>query len=457
MKRVAIYIRVSTTEQALEGYSIGAQKEKLIAYCKAKEWAVEDIYVDGGYSGSNTDRPALKSLLANIKDIDIVLVYKLDRLSRSQKDTLHLIEDEFLQNNIDFVSITENFDTTSPFGRAMIGILSVFAQLERENIKERCKMGRVERAKQGLWVGVPTPPIGYDLIDSTLIVNEYEALQVKEIFDLFINGYGTQRIQNVFNKKGYHTKYGNWFNISLHTIPRIIKNRAYIGEVSYEKQWYKGIHDGIIDIDTFNKANLALENRKSNDRNLQHFLSGLLFCSECGEKYVSDVWHGKTIYICKNRKNGYKQEIKCHNEKFSAQELENMAVKKIKKILKNKDGFIKLRYEKQNKQKNNNDNGTLIKRSTEIDRQINKLMDLYQLDAVPYKEISVRIETLHNEKQLLEKGIKKEPPTETMSIEDIFDLLKDFDAVWNELEPAEKKEITSQLLGEKILVSSCGI
>lgn len=149
MKRAALYIRVSTLEQAQEGYSIGAQKERLLAYCKAQDWAVADFYIDGGYSGSNLDRPGIQKLVSEVDSFDLVLVMKLDRLSRSQRDTLHLIEDVFLPNKVDFVSMSESFDTSTPFGRAMIGILSVFAQLEREQIKERTYMGRLERAKEG--------------------------------------------------------------------------------------------------------------------------------------------------------------------------------------------------------------------------------------------------------------------------------------------------------------------
>ena len=141
MKRAAIYIRVSTLEQAQEGYSIGAQKERLLAYCKAHGWGVADFYIDGGYSGSNLNRPGIQKLIAEVASFDLVLVLKLDRLSRSQRDTLHLIEDIFLPNNVDFISMSESFDTSTPFGRAMIGILSVFAQLEREQIKERLSWG----------------------------------------------------------------------------------------------------------------------------------------------------------------------------------------------------------------------------------------------------------------------------------------------------------------------------
>ena len=151
INKVAIYVRVSTTSQAEEGYSIEEQIDKLESYCKIKDWTVYKVYTDGGFSGSNTERPALERLIkdADRKKFDTVLVYKLDRLSRSQKDTLFLIEDVFIKNGIEFLSLQENFDTSTPFGKAMIGLLSVFAQLEREQIKERMQLGKLGRAKAG--------------------------------------------------------------------------------------------------------------------------------------------------------------------------------------------------------------------------------------------------------------------------------------------------------------------
>ena len=142
-------------------------------YCQAMNWAIYDVYTDGGYSGVNMERPALKKLISDVKDhkIDKVLVYKLDRLSRSQKDTLMLIEDVFLANGCDFVSMSENFDTATPLGRAMIGILAVFAQLEREQIKERMNMGKEARAKLGKYKGGGKLPIGYDYVDGKLTIN----------------------------------------------------------------------------------------------------------------------------------------------------------------------------------------------------------------------------------------------------------------------------------------------
>ena len=177
--RVALYPRVSTLEQARDGYSINEQTERMTKYCEAKGWVVHKIYTDAGYSGADTDRPGLQSLIKDAENnkIDAVLVYKLDRLSRSQKDTLTLIEDVFLPNDVDFISMTENLDTSTPFGRAMVGILSVFAQLEREQIKERMEVGKIGRAKEGKWCGSRYVPIGYRVENDELVIHEYEAIQ----------------------------------------------------------------------------------------------------------------------------------------------------------------------------------------------------------------------------------------------------------------------------------------
>ena len=147
--RVVIYIRVSTREQSEEGYSIGEQQDKLIKYCEAMGWEVVKIYIDPGYTGSNIERPGLQSMIHDIEagGIDKVVVYKLDRLSRSQFDTLYLINKVFLANNCDFTSSTESFDTSTPFGRAMLGILAVFAELEREKIRERMADGKLGKSK----------------------------------------------------------------------------------------------------------------------------------------------------------------------------------------------------------------------------------------------------------------------------------------------------------------------
>lgn len=144
MNRAALYIRVSTLEQAQEGYSVGEQKERLIAYCKAKDWIIADIYVDGGYTGSNLNRPGIQKLISETDKFDLVLVYKLDRLSRSQRDTLYLIEEVFRPKGVDFISMQESFDTSTPSGKS--NFRSSLRQPHRS-----CRLA-TERLPARLWI-----------------------------------------------------------------------------------------------------------------------------------------------------------------------------------------------------------------------------------------------------------------------------------------------------------------
>ena len=150
-KRVFIYVRVSTVQQAEEGYSIPQQIERLTKYCEAMGWQVVKVYVDDGHSGGSMERPGLQQMFKDIEKghADLVLVDKLDRLSRSQFDTLYMIQKVFDPQNVAFVSRAEAFDTSTAFGKAMVGILAVFAELERSRIKERMIDGKEGRAKEG--------------------------------------------------------------------------------------------------------------------------------------------------------------------------------------------------------------------------------------------------------------------------------------------------------------------
>ena len=294
------YVRVSTEGQT-ENYSIDEQIQSIKAYCKAKNWNLIKIYTDGGHSGGNLNRPALQEMLREIrnKTVDAVVVYKLDRLSRSQKDTLMLIEDEFLIHQTDFVSINENFDTSSPFGRAMIGMLSVFAQLEKDQITERFTMGRIGRSKAGYFHGGGNSPLGYRYENGLLIIDPYQADIVREIFDRFISG---QSINYIWTQlQGRHP--GKW---SATKISTILRNSVYIGKVKFKGVEYDGIHQPIISEETFRAANQLFSSPERTGRfttaqktpfRATTLLSGIVFCRRCGARYSSN--HG--YYKCYSR------------------------------------------------------------------------------------------------------------------------------------------------------------
>ena len=151
MNKVAIYVRVSTKGQAEEGYSIDEQIALLTSYCSIHKWKIHDTYVDAGISGATIERPELSRLSrdAQKKKFNTMIVYDLKRLGRSQRNNISFIEDVLEKNGIGFISLTENFDTSTPLGKAMVGILSAFGQLDRDTIRERMMMGKIGRAKSG--------------------------------------------------------------------------------------------------------------------------------------------------------------------------------------------------------------------------------------------------------------------------------------------------------------------
>lgn len=209
-----------------------------------------------------------------------MLVYKLDRLSRSLRDTLYLIEESFLPNKIDFVSMQESFDTATPFGKAMIGLLAVFAQLEREQIKERTFMGRVERTKSGLYHGGGYIPIGYNYVDGKLVVNPIEAKQIQKIYEWYLAGNSLAAIHKKAREEGFINRYASYNSWSC--IRNILDNPVYPGQSKFGSVVAKNTHEAIISQDKF-EAVQAIRKRKKAMYGFasfrsRHLLSGLYFC-----------------------------------------------------------------------------------------------------------------------------------------------------------------------------------
>lgn len=403
------YVRVSTDNQ-LDNYSIEEQTERIKAFCKAKGWTLLHIYTDGGYSGGNTNRPALQKMLEAIKrgEAAAVVVYKLDRLSRSQKDTLTLIEDSFLSHNTDFISINENFDTSTPLGRAMIGILSVFAQLEKDQITERFTMGRIGRSKAGYFHGGGNAPTGYDYKDGLLTVNEYEAMQIRELFDLFVSGKSANFISKHFEKT-YTTKWTGAKIVSA------LRNSVYIGEVHFRKQSYRGIHTPIVDEAVFREANRILasserESRKSTPQKTPfragYLLSSLVFCARCGARY--SVNHG--FYKCYSRSKSSRRFVvdpNCKNENWKIEELDKLVIDQVDHMVSQSD-ILEYVFGENRENRPKVDADALKSQLIEIDKQENKLLDLYQLGSIPFESITSRLNDLSSQKKAIQQELLKE-------------------------------------------------
>ena len=455
MKKAAIYIRVSTQEQAQEGYSVGEQKERLIAYCKAQGWLIADIYVDGGYTGSNLKRPGIQKLMAETDKFDVVLVYKLDRLSRSQRDTLYLIEEVFLPNSVDFVSMQESFDTSSPFGKAMIGLLAVFAQLEREQIKERTKMGRIARAKTGLYHGGGYIPIGYDYEDGKLVVNPYEAEQVRKIFEWYLAGASLNTISERLQAEGYTNRYGSYASWS--GIRYILENETYLGRIHFGEVRVDDAHEPLVSEEQFNAVQVLRGKRKAmygaNAFKSKHWLAGILFCGHCGGRYYLRNSGKYSYYACYSRTKQIKAMVKdpnCKNKNWKGPELEGRIDAEIRKLLRSPEMAAEIATHKP-KVVTPVENMDFEKRIREIDRQINKLMGLYQTDSIPPELLGENINKLYNEKTVLQNSLAPVVEDDTMPFDLVEALIADAAQVWDFADEAQKRRITQSLISRIVL------
>ena len=448
--KVAIYVRVSTASQADEGYSIDEQKAKLEAYCEIKDWKIYDTYIDGGFSGANTQRPELERLISDAKrkKIDIVLVYKLDRLSRSQKDTLFLIEDVFAKNDVAFISLQENFDTSTPFGKASIGMLSVFAQLEREQIKERMMLGKEGRAKNGKSMSWTTIPFGYDYSKETgiLSVNPTQALIVKRIFTEYLNGKPVVKIIRDLNTEGHVGRKRPWGE----TITKyLLKNETYLGKSKYKGKVFEGQHDAIISQELFDLVQLEVEKRQITtlERNnnprpfrAKYMLSGLMKCGYCGASlglYVAPKNKkgiSKYKYQCRHRYHKDKA-LRCNSGWYSKNELENKVIKELERLkfdpkykketLAKKDETIKVE--------------DIKKQLERINKQVSKLTELYLDEVITRKDLDEKNAKIKTERQYLEEQLEIQK-SNVMSIRKrkLSRLLKDFDIEKLSYEEASK-------------------
>lgn len=328
IKKTAIYIRVSTDAQREEGYSIEAQTEKLKAHCVAKGYLNPELYIDGGFSGSNIERPQLERLIADVhkRSIERVVVYKLDRLSRSQKDTLYLIEDVFNPYGVDFDSLMENMDTSTPMGRLMIGILSAFAQLERENIRERTSMGMQKRVESGYWMGGGRIPYGYDYDkDKGILVPNAEAENVRRMYELYLKGHSTTKIARLLG-----LKYDNW-------VRTILLRKSNTGVIVYNNVEYKGLHEPIIDMDTYQKTlDMMAQRSTTQSSDSCYLLQGLVYCGKCGAKMRYQKWStsGPKL-ICYSTQKSRPHMVKdsnCDQEKLWASDVEDIVINDLFKI-----------------------------------------------------------------------------------------------------------------------------
>jgi len=296
-KRCAIYTRKSTDEGLDQEYnSLEAQRDSALAFISSQRhegWiANDDGYDDGGFSGGNTNRPALKRLLADVEDrrIDVVVVYKIDRLSRSLSDFAKMV-DLFDTRGVTFVSVTQQFNTTTSMGRLTLNILLSFAQFEREVTGERIRDKISASKAKGMWMG-GTPPLGYDVRDRKLVVNEPEAALVRDIFARYAETGSAAQLVRELQIEGHTTKVWVAQNgrphegkvIDQQCLFTMLRNRLYLGEITHKGQSFPGQHEPIVSTDLWAAVHAFVDGRKQGPRTRYKkepaLLTGLLYAPD---------------------------------------------------------------------------------------------------------------------------------------------------------------------------------
>ncbi len=283
--RCAVYTRKSTDEGLDKEFNtLDAQREACEAYVasqRAEGWTlVRDRYDDGGFSGGTLERPALKRLLADIEQglVDVIVVYKIDRLSRSLMDFAKLVETMEV-HGVTFVSVTQSFNTTTSMGRLTLNILLSFAQFEREVIGERIRDKFAASRARGMWMGGKVP-LGYDVANRKLIINDAEAPRVRRVFELFVEtGSGVETVRRL-QDEGVTSKSGKLLDKG--DVYKLLNNRTYVGEAAHKGQVYPGEHRGIVPRDLWDRAHAVLQvsprsRAAQNRQQAPALLKGLLY------------------------------------------------------------------------------------------------------------------------------------------------------------------------------------
>lgn len=454
--KTAIYIRVSTDEQAKEGYSISAQLQKLKAFCISQGWEVEGIYADEGISAKDMKRPQLLKMIKDIKDnrISCVLVYRLDRLTRSVFDLYKLLE-TFEKYDCKFKSATEVYDTTTAMGRMFITIVAALAQWERENMGERIAMGQIEKARQGKWTANQIP-MGYDINkkESRLYINPEESFVIKKIFGLYKTR-GMNQIAFYLNERKMYTKLGRKWTDS--TISIILNNPVYYGDMNWSGEVYKGNHEPIITKEEYDNVQRIIKLRNTNVSgravSSPYIFSQKLKCPSCGKSLVGSTtksYYKDRSYDFRNYRCREKQRGKCKGSRnVSEKKIENAFIHYIENV-DYSDIINEVTSAGINGLEQTEDSETTIKQLNKalnkIDERKKKWQYAWSEDAISFDDFKKRMEEENQKEEAFKNELNELNPVgevieDEISIDDIADILNDIKKNWLTLKNDQKKEL----------------
>ncbi|MFC4321726.1 recombinase family protein [Litchfieldia salsa] len=487
--KVALYVRVSTEEQADEGYSIEGQIKALTEYCHRNNFEIVEKYKDEGISGKSMNRPALNQLLNDCtnKKFNLVLVWKYSRLSRKQKDFLNII-DHLEQHDVKFYSVSEAFDTSTPMGMAMLQIFGTFAELEGNQIVENVKMGMTQRAKEGKFNGGSM--LGYKSVNKELVIVKSEAEIVRRIFSMYVDGKGYKAIASKLNHEGYKTKRNKAFSIT--SVRTIITNPAYAGFIRFNQvtDWsdkrrkgtnknpiiVKGNHEPIIDIGVWDKAQAILKQKsyKPTKTFTGHFpLTTLLRCPDCGHGMIGH--HNKKsknsneyirYYQCGNFHS--KGSAICRSNSVRADYAEEYVFKRLEEVTSN-PSILKSIVDGVNA-KIGTHKEPLRKQLTYTEEQLtlnqknlNKYFSLFDNDRISADIMQSKIDSLAEERKVLQARLNEikqqleQPTIKELSYDKIYHSLKAFSKVLPKVSPEKQKHFLHSIINKIYINPSSNI
>ena len=471
MNDTGIYLRVSTEEQVQEGFSIRAQEQKLKDFARIKDWSIYRLYADEGISGKNiTERPAMCELIEDVKRgvIQNVLVFKIDRLTRSTADLIYLV-DLFNAHDCAFNSLMESIDTQTASGRMFLKIIGIFAEFERENIIERTKLGVERKVKEGYTLCTATPSFGYDRQKGEKLqtINEEEAEVVREIFDLYVNqGMSLTGIARLLNLRKVATKYDSmWTSIKIR---RVLGNVNYIGNVRHhvydKKNGYigEGRHEGFIDQELFEAAGRLLEKNLSTSPRKKpredNYFSGFLICAKCGYRL-------KTLNRSKELKDGTKQHFgnyvcgsrtvrTCTASSMSHKKVEDAFERYIARVANiHVSADIQATEQEQKKQATLAATSAYEDKLRQLEAKEKEALALYVSDDIDFESYRTIKNRVEHDQQIASSELERLREAEESAAVDVTDIIRNFQENWQLLSDSERRQFLMRFV-DKIIIAN---
>jgi len=421
--KIAGYLRVSTDEQAETGHSLSEQKERLEAYSKAMNWDKPTFYIDDGYTAGSLKRPQMQQLLKDVENqkVDILVTTKLDRLSRNLLDLLQVIK--FIENNnCNYVSATESFDTSTAAGRMVLHLLGVFAEFERGRISERVTDNMLSLARN-TDMALSGPCFGFDVIDKKYVLNEEEAKHGIRMVEMTESGQGTRSIAKWLNSINVKTKRGkDWDSTAVRRLlrtetiagTRVMNKRKKVNGkivIRPKEEWIirNNNHEGFITEDRFEQLQIIMDSRKINKKheNETYLLTGLLKCGECGKSMKGnsarmkrgDRYYEYLKYVCSS----YVTKHSCKYHFAHRDKIEEEVIKQVEKVTKTSKKETKLKIIMGN---NENEKKEITKALKQLDQQMIRQIEAFGKNLIQEEDLKISNQHVTEQRTLLKKQLE---------------------------------------------------